>query len=189
MNNQLHGSQWARIEHWLIWVAVLVLLLFFLAPRAGSIDRVAVAPTVESRASPSEPVLPVLVLPFSAADAVHYFSTVLEMSPEKAANGVTVFENYQVAHPEDRWRIAVSTEGKGVVVEFTVGGDYGLTLAREFFECPIFVRTESEEFYAMLGDARNAPVKKMRRFTVAMTFAQTTDLEMLVMRFTPRDAS
>jgi hypothetical protein len=100
-----------------------------------------------------------------------------------------VFENQQVVHAEDRWRIAVAPEGKGIVVEFTVGGDFGLSLAREFFESPLFVRAESEEFYAMLNEARNAPVKKMRRFTVAMTFAETTDLQMLVMRFLPRDAS
>jgi hypothetical protein len=104
------------------------------------------------------------------------------------ANGATVFENQQILHPEDRWRIAIWPEGKGLVVEFTVGGDYGLSLAREFFESPLFVQAESEEFYAMLEQARNAPVKKLPRFTVAMTFTETTDLQLLVLRFTPRDA-
>lgn len=189
MHDQFHKSKWVRIEHWLIWAAVFGALLFYVAPRAASIDRVAAAPAAESRRSHGGPLLPILVLPFRAVDAVHYFSTVLEMSPEKAANGAVVFENYQVVHPEDRWRISVWEEGKAVVVEFVVGGDYGMNLAREFFECPLFVGAESEDFYAMLNEARNAPVRKMPRFHVAMTLAETVDLEMLVMRFSPRDAS
>jgi hypothetical protein len=176
------------ILHFPSAAAVAAAAMFSLSLPAGGIEHLAAAPTVVTRVPQREEVTSALTLPFTSNDVVQYFSTVLEMSPEKAANGAMVFENYQVAHPEDRWRIAVWLEGRGVVVEFTVGGDYGMNLAREFFECPLFVPAESEEFYAMLNQARNAPVQRMPRFTVAMTFDRKSDLEMLVMRFTPRDA-
>ncbi len=76
-----------------------------------------------------------------------------------------------------------------MVVEFAVGGDYGLSLAREFFESPLFNQVESEHLLAMLDRAANAPVEKTRRYTQAMTFEEATDLQMLVVRFTPHEAS
>lgn len=188
MHAQFHKPEWLRIEHWLIWATVLAALLFFVVPRAAELERLVAAPVAESHLPQTHPGKPALVLPFTAADVVHYFSTVLEMSPATEESGARVFENYQVVHPEDRWRITIWTEGKVVNVDFTVGGDYGLSLAREFFESPLFVQSESESFYEMLGEARNAPVKKMPRFTATMTFTETTDLQKLVMRFSPRDS-
>ena len=126
-------------------------------------------------------------LPFTAADAIHYFSTALEMSSEKSPNGGAVFENPHDPLPEDRWRIEVLAEEKNVIVEFTVGGDYGLTLASEFFESPLFERDEFEHFYEMLGNAKNARVEKMRRFTVKMTLRDAKESQVLTLRFTPRD--
>jgi hypothetical protein len=132
--------------------------------------------------------LPPRALPFEAAEVVAYFSTVLEMSPEKGEDGATVFENPQAGYAEDRWRIAISTEGPGVVVQFVVGGDYGLSLAREFFECPVFERAESEALYGMLSRAQNGPVEHLPRFTVSLTYQGGVKLEMLVLRFTPPNA-
>ena len=125
-------------------------------------------------------------LPFTAADAIHYFSTALEMSSEKTPNGGTVFENQHDPLPEDRWRIEVLADGKNVIVEFTVGGNYGFGLAREFFESPLFERDEFEHFYEMLSNAENAPVEKMRRFTVKMTLRDAKESQVLTLRFTPR---
>jgi hypothetical protein len=96
-----------------------------------------------------------------------------------------VFENHQATVPEDRWRIAISAEKKSVVVEFVFGGDYGLSLAREFFESPLFERGESEQLYGMLSDAQNSPVKKLARFTVSMSFNETKEQQQLVLRFGP----
>jgi hypothetical protein len=134
-----------------------------------------------------EPVLRPGTLPFTAADAVHYFSTVLEMSPEKSPNGGTFFEHQHDPLPEDRWRIEVLAEDKNVMVEFTVGGNYGFGLAREFFESPLFERDEFEHFYEMLSNAKNAPVEKLRRFTVKMTLRDARQSQVLTLRFIPRD--
>lgn len=127
-------------------------------------------------------------LPFTAADAIHYFSTALEMSSEKAPNGGTVFENLHDPQPEDFWRIEVRTDEKELIVEFTVGGDYGLTLAREFFECPLFERDEFERFYEMLNSAKNDPVEKLRRYIVKMTLRDAKETQVLTLRFTPRES-
>lgn len=126
-------------------------------------------------------------LPFTAADAIHYFSTVLETSPEKSPGGGTFFEYQDDPLPEGRWRIEVLAEGKNVIVEFTVGGNYGLGLAREFFESPLFQRDEFETFYEMLSNARSGRIEKMRRFTVKMSLRDAATSQILTLRFSPHD--
>lgn len=167
-------------------------ILSFLTTRTPAQEVVLVGKTIEvaviTAGSPrEEPDFRPGSLPFVAADAVHYFSTVLEMSPEKPPNGGTVFEHQHDPLPEDRWRIEVQAEEKNVIVEFTVGGNYGMGLAREFFESPLFHRDEFETFYGMLSNAKNAPVERMRRFTVKMTLREVEVSQILTLRFSPRD--
>lgn len=189
MNAQIHKPEWHRVEIWLIWGAVLAAILLVLAPRAADFDRAVSSNATETRPSVSVPATPMEGLPFTAWDVVQYFSTVLETSAEKGAGGAMVFENHQATFPEDRWRIAISVERKSVVVEFVVNGDYGMSLAREFFESPLFQRDESEQLYEMLGQAQNSPVKKMTRFTVGMTVKESSDQQSLVLRFTAPNAA
>jgi len=184
MHIRIHRPEWQRIEIWLIAAAVLAAILLVLAPRASDFDLKVPPKAIEIRLPASEPVLRADALPFTAWDVVQYFSTVLEMSAEKGPGGTMVFENHQTTVPEDRWRIAISVERKSVVVEFVVGGDFGMTMAREFFEGPLFTRGESEQLYEMLGHAQNSPVKKLPRFTVGMTYKETSDQQQLVLRFT-----
>ena len=111
------------------------------------------------------------------------------MSPEVEQGGALVFENQQALYPEDKWRIEIWTERKSVVVQFTAGGENGMSLAREFFECPIFQQDESEQFYDMFNHAPAGPSTKMHRFTLGMTYKETSDLEVLVMKFTAPSAA
>lgn len=185
MNAHIDKPFWQRLEIWLIWIAVLAAVLLLLAPRAADYDRLAGPVATEMRRPMTEPRLRSDGLPFTALDVVQYFSTVLEMSAQSGTGGALVFENHQVTVPEDRWRITISVERKSVVVEFVVGGDYGLSLAREFFESPLFERAESEQLYEMLSHAQNSPVKKLSRFTVSMSFKETTEQQQLVLRFGP----
>ena len=62
-------------------------------------------------------------------------------------------------------------------------------LAREFFECPLFERDESAQFYEMFSDAQNGPLTRTHRFTVGMNFKETPDLRVLVMKFTTPNAA
>jgi len=189
MNAQIHKPEWQRIEVWLLGVAIVAAVLLVLAPRASDFDR-----ALSSRASETTLSAPAAVprtdgLPFTALDVVQYFSTVLERSAEKGAGGAMVFANAAATYPEDRWHIAISVERKSVVVEFVFSGDYGMSLAREFFESPLFQREESEQLYDMLAHAQNSPVKRLARFTVSMTHRETSEQQNLVLRFTPPNAA
>lgn len=184
-----HKSFWQRWETWLIAVAVLIALLFVLPHRAGGAEFAAAAPGIGATL-PAKPALPAPDrLPFSAAEVADYFSTVLEMAAERAPGEALRFENLHVTHPEDRWFITVWAEGREVVVEFRVGGEYGMIHAREFFESQFFARAESESFYAMLSDARNNPKQKFPRFSLQMQLRETLDMVTLTLRFSPPAAA
>lgn len=189
MNAQIHKPEWQRIEIWLLWAAILAAVLLVLAPRAADFERAATDTNAIAVRLPSGPTTRTMRLPFTAWDVKEYFSTVLEMSAEKGADGAIVFENQQTTVPEDCWRIAITTERKGVLVQFVTGGDYGMNLAREFFECPLFERAETEQLYRMLGRAQDAPVVTLRRFVVGMTYKQTAKEMILLLRFSPPNAA
>ena len=185
MTTHPHKSIWQRCETWLIAAAVLIALLFILPHRAGGAEYAVAAPAVGTTL-PKKTAPPYLDhLPFSAADVAQYFSTVLEMSAERGPGESIRFENLYATHPEDQWFITIWTEGRDVIVEFRVSGDYGMNLAREFFESPLFERAESEDFYAMLNDARNDPKKKFSRFALQMQLRKMVDEVTLTLRFSP----
>ena len=184
-----HKSFWQRWETWVIAAAVLIALLFVLPHRAGGVELRAAAPGIGTTL-PAKPALPAHDrLPFSAAKVADYFSTVLERPAEGGPGEAMRFENLHVTHPEDRWFITVWAEGRDVVVEFRVGGDYGMNHAREFFESPFFERSESENLYSMLSDARNDPKQKFPGFSLQMQLRETVDLLTLTLRFTPPAAA
>lgn len=180
MNTTLSRSEWQRIEHWLIWIAAIGILLFILVPLAADKADVQRVPAEHRVLAPQK-----LKLPFTAWNVAEYFSTSLEMSVDKRANGRLVFENPHGTVPEDFWHIEISTESESVVVQFIVGGDYGMSLAREFFECPLFEPRETEKLYEMLSGAQNSPVAKLPRFTVSMAYREQTNLQMLNLKFAP----
>ena len=121
-------------------------------------------------------------LPVSAADVVRYFTRTLDVPPRRGDQGGTVFESTNV-RPEEQYRIMVFQEEGEVVVSFAVGGDYGMNIAREFFECPLFQRSESEQLYALLNQAETGPTVKMKRFSVSARGWETRDRSHLVLRF------
>lgn len=121
-------------------------------------------------------------VPFNAADVVRYFTEALEARPAATREG-TVFESPKGTNLEDQYRIVILQEGGEVVIHFSVGGDYGMNLAREFFECPLFKRKESERLYMLLNEAAKAPVMPMERFSVSARLWETRDRIHLVLRF------
>ena len=123
------------------------------------------------------------VLHFTAADVVLYFNSVLGMPPKRSKKGETIFEDNKSRWPEDRYRILITQEDGDVVVSFAVGGDYGMNFAREFFECPLFQRAESEQLYKLLNEAEKAPTAALPRFSVSMRSWETKDKVHLVLRF------
>jgi hypothetical protein len=184
MNTQIHKPEWQRIEIWMLFAAIVAIVLFFLAPRTSDFEHVV---TVESAgsSSPVDPVPRADALPFGAADVVQYFSTRLETKAAQGSGGAAVFENQHAATAADHWRVSVTTEEKSVAVDFAGGGDLGLGLAREFFDSPIFERTEGEKLHAMLARAPVDSVTRMLRFTASLTFHQVDGQQILSLRFLP----
>jgi hypothetical protein len=184
MNAQIQKPDWQRVENWLIWIAVLGAALLILAPKAADFESLKTTGEKELVLPTPDPGPRLDGLPFTARDVVQYFSTVLEMSPDKGQDGRLVFENQQATFPEDRWRIEIWAEKKSVVVQCSAGGEEGMSLAREFFESPLFESAESQKFYEMYSRAEGEAVAKLPRFTIGMAFKNTADLEVLLMKFT-----
>jgi hypothetical protein len=124
-----------------------------------------------------------LALHFTAADVVRYFTSVLDMLPKRTREGSAIFEDNTSRWPEDHYRILIAQENGDVVVSFAVGGDYGMNLAREFFECGLFQRAESMRLYSMLNEAEKAPVAALPRFSVSMRSWETKEKVHVVLRF------
>lgn len=191
MNAQIHEPEWQRIEIWTLAFIIVAAILLVMTPRVADRERSAPPSATEVRLPTTEtPTTPHADdLPFNAWDVIQYFATVLEMPAEKGPGATMIFENHHAVVPEDRWHIAISVERKTVIVEFVAGGDYGMSLAREFFESPLFQRGESEQLYAMFAQAQNNPVKRLARFTVGMTYSQSAGQESLVLRFVALNAA
>ena len=164
---------------------VLIIVVFLATRRAASFTdhAVPVAISVSRPASPST-VLPQM-LHFTLADLVSYFSSALE-TDASASGGRFVFSGPADGNAQDIFRIAISEEREDLVVAFSGGGDYAMTLAREFFEAPFFTRDETLRFFTMLEESRGGPATaKLPRFTVRFTHIGHSDDFHLTLRFTP----
>ena len=184
MTTLILGSHRRRLL-FLLGGVVLMIVVFFATRRAASFtDRA--APVAMSIARPAAPrtALP-QALPFTLADFVSYFNTALETKPSASDNRF-VFTGPVNGHAENVFRIAISAEAQDLVVAFSGGGDYGLTLAREFFEAPVFTRDETLRFFTLLEESREGPATaKLPRFTVRFTHIAHRDDFHLTLRFTP----
>ncbi len=158
---------------------------FFFVPRGATLpDRPALAAIATSRPAP-RPVTPRETLPFTMPDVVGYFTRALMREPEDDGN-TAVFTGPGNGHAEDVFRIAITPEKGELVVAFSGGGDYGVTLAREFFEAPFFERNETLCFFTLLEESRSGPATAtLRRFTVRFTRLEHSDDFHLTLRFSP----
>ena len=164
---------------------VLAVVAFFATRRVASYtDRAVPVAMSLSRPAPPHAALP-QTLPFILADFVSYFSSALVTTPS-ASDDRFVFTGSANGHAEDVFRIAISAEARDLVVAFSGGGDYGVTLAREFFEAPFFTRDETLGFFTLLEESREDPATaKLPRFTVRFTYVGHRDDFHLTLRFTP----
>ena len=173
-------------RRWMLLAGVVLMIVVFFATRRAA--------SFTDRATPvalalSRPTLPRTALPktlhFTLADVVSYFSTALETKPS-ASDDRFVFTGPANGSAQDVFRIAISEEAHDVVIAFSGGGDYGLTLAREFFEAPFFTRDETLRFFTLLEESRGgSATAKLARFTVRFTHIMHRDDFHLTLRFTP----
>ncbi len=172
-------------RRWMLLAGVVLLIVVFFASRraASFTDRPAPVALALSR-----PTLPPTALPktlhFTLADVVSYFTTALATKPSVSENRF-VFTGPANGYPEDVFRIEIFEEAQELVVAFSGGGDYGLTMAREFFEARFFTRDETLRFFTLLEESREGPVTaKLPRFTVRFTHIGHRDDFHLTLRFT-----
>ncbi len=159
---------------------------FFFVPRVATLpDRPTLA-AIETSRPTLRPVAPGETLPFTMPDVVGYFTRALMRQAEDDGN-TAVFTGPANGYAEDVFRIAITAEKGEFVVAFSGGGDYGLTLAREFFEAPFFEREETLCFFTLLEKSRSGPATAtLRRFTVRFTHLAHSDDFHLTLRFSPR---
>ena len=78
-------------------------------------------------------------------------------------------------YPEDRYQISVAEEGDRLRIHLVAGGGHGFTVLREFFECPLFTRAESEALHGLLSAARDGPNRRVGRFRASVRCGNTAD--------------
>lgn len=168
---KLHARRWALP----FAGAVIAGAAFFFVPRVASLP---------DRPAPRS-VTPDETLPFTMPDVVGYFTSALMMKPDDDGK-TAVFTGRANGYAEDVFRIAITPEKGELVVAFSGGGDYGVTLAREFFEAPFFEREETLRFFTLLDKSRSGPATAtLRRFTVRFTHLEHSDDFHLTLRFSP----
>ncbi len=78
-------------------------------------------------------------------------------------------------YPEDRYQISVAEQGERLMIQLGAGGGYGFTVLREFFECPLFTRAESEALHGLLSAAGDGPSRRVGRFRASVRLETTAD--------------
>jgi hypothetical protein len=166
-------------------IAFLGAAMFFSAPIL--IDYGHSAAVAVARSWPLHHQSPVQVprLPFTIEDIAGYFATALTIKPAQAPGGALVFEDRSSVYREQHFRIVVSSDSNDLLVAFTAGGDYGVSLLREFFEAPLFSKAESERLYKLLNSTDTARAATLPRFKVGLSELRTSDSIKLTLRFSP----
>lgn len=158
---------------------------FLAAPHLINLSERAAVAVIETPRPAPRPVAPRVSLPFTMSDVVAYFADALMMKPDHEGGSV-VFAGSANGHAEDVFRIAITPERQTLVVAFSGGGDYGVTLAREFFEARFFTLEETLRFFTLLDESRDDPATaKLRRFTVRFDHLEHSDDFHLTLRFSP----
>lgn len=158
---------------------------FFAAPHVINTPERTGLPALGSLRPAPQVVAARVSLPFTMSDVVDYFTEALMIKP-RDEGGTIVFASSANGSPEDVFRIAITPERQALVVAFSGGGDYGVTLAREFFEARFFTLEETLRFFTLLDASRGGPVTaKLRRFTVRFDHVEHEDDFHLTLRFSP----
>lgn len=176
-NLKAHGRRFAWSYAGLTCAAVVL----FSHPRLD-IPGASAPATPELAVSRAKPFAATAALPFRTAEVIDYFTGALALNPKKVGNSA-VFQSPANEAVEDSFSIAVTEESHGLAVLFTGKGDYAMTVAREFFEAPIFNREESLRFFALLSEERRDQTEKLQRFTVRFQLLEHKDDSHLTMRF------
>jgi hypothetical protein len=104
----------------------------------------------------------VAVLDFE--DVLHQLSIAAGVSSVSLGAGRALLKSPPAQYAEDRYQISVVQQGELLRIQLVAGGGHGFHVVREFFECPLFTRAESEALHELLSEGRDAPSRQVGRF-------------------------
>src|SRR6516162_100922 len=86
---------------------------------------------------------------------------------------------------DDAVTIAVAATERKIAVTLMARGDWGVNYIREFFEAPFFLRSESEQLYALLDANPSVRATAVGRFDVKIDFFKTREWIVIATEFQP----
>jgi hypothetical protein len=122
-------------------------------------------------------------LPFSFDQVISYFDDAFERRAQRIESNFCVY--IEGNGPDESVIMAIcSREGK-IVVTLIANGDWGVNYIREFFEAPFFLRSESEQLYALLDANPGARAATLGRFDVEIDVFETREWIVITAEFGP----
>lgn len=122
-------------------------------------------------------------LPFSFDQVISYFDDAFERRAQRIQNNTCVYIEGNA--PDESVIMAISSRESKIVVTLITNGDWGVNYIREFFEAPFFLRSESEQLYALLHANPGARSATLGRFDVEIDLVETREWIILTAEFGP----
>lgn len=137
----------------------------------------------DAHADTGRELLPDATLPFTLEQVLAYFGDAFGKPPRKINDQRFVFVDRDYA--DDSTTITVSALGQKLGIVLLATGDFGVNRLREFFEAPFFLRSESEQLYALLDQGRGIRSAEVGRFHVRISVSETRAWIVVAMEFRP----
>ncbi|HEY5894748.1 MAG TPA: hypothetical protein VIT91_16120 [Chthoniobacterales bacterium] len=141
----------------------------------------------DSRVGPDQSVVRGEVLPFSLEQVLAFFEDAFGRAPRKTSDNRFVFVDRDYA--DDKVTLSISSLGQNIGIILFAEGEYGMSRLREFFEAPFFLRSESEQLYALLDAGPDVREVNLGRFYVRIHLSTTRYQVIVAMEFRPPGAA
>jgi len=122
-------------------------------------------------------------LPFSFEQVLRYFDDAFGKPAHKVRDNTVVYTEGNAS--DDAVTIAVAATERKIAVTLMARGDWGVNYIREFFEAPFFLRSESEQLYALLDANPSVRATAVGRFDVKIDFFKTREWIVIATEFQP----
>ena len=122
-------------------------------------------------------------LPFSFEQVLSYFDDAFGKTAYKIHDNTFVYIEGDAQ--DEAVTIAVSATEQEIAVTLTARGHFGVNYIREFFEAPFFLRSESEQLYALLDVNPSFGAAALGRFDVKIAVFKTRESIMIRAEFGP----
>lgn len=125
-------------------------------------------------------------LPFSFEEVLSYFQDSLGKLPNKVHNKSYAFIENE--NSDEAVIIFLSAVEPTITVVLVTTGDFGVNYIREFFEAPFFLRSETEQLYALMDAGLGTRSIELGRFGVEVGVLETHAWIIIAVEFSPPGA-